>query len=187
MARRARADADMRALLRGTPVAPPSVMTTVAISASPAHRTAAARRRARRALVAAALTVPIIYSLALPLVALDLWVSAYQAICFPVYGIARVTRRRYFVIDRHRLPYLSAVEKLHCTYCSYAQGVIGYTREIAARTEAYWCPIKQGRRAASVHRLYPEFFAFGDGPAYRRGLAAERRRLGPARPQRRQS
>ena len=34
------------------------------------------------------LTTPVIYSLALPFLLLDLWVSAYQAICFPIYGIA---------------------------------------------------------------------------------------------------
>jgi hypothetical protein len=51
-----------------------------------------------------------------------------------------------------------------------ATGVIAYTREIAARTEAYWCPIKhQRRRETSAHRLYPEFVDFGDARADERG------------------
>ena len=33
------------------------------------------------------LTAPIIYSLLLPLLMLDLWVTLYQSICFPIYGI----------------------------------------------------------------------------------------------------
>ena len=38
------------------------------------------------------LTTPIIYSLSLPFVLLDVWVSLYQWICFPIYGIDRVAR-----------------------------------------------------------------------------------------------
>ena len=45
------------------------------------------------------LTTPVIYSLALPFLLLDLWVSVYQAICFPIYGIAGV-RRRLALHDR---------------------------------------------------------------------------------------
>ena len=49
------------------------------------------------------LTTPVTYSLMAPLVLLDVWVTMYQCVCFPVYGIARVPRRAYFVIDRHKL------------------------------------------------------------------------------------
>jgi hypothetical protein len=153
-------------------------MMTTAIAIGAARRAAAARRaHVKPHAVAAALTVPVIYSLALPFVILDLWVTAYQRICFPIYRIRQVARRRFFVIDRHRLPYLNAIEKLHCTYCSYANGVLAYTGEVAARTEAYWCPIKHGRRAPSTHRLYRGFFGYGNAGAYRRGLTAHRRRL----------
>lgn len=44
-------------------------------------------------------TAPIIYSLLLPLPVLDLWVTVYQRVCFPIYGVAPVPRRRYFAID----------------------------------------------------------------------------------------
>src|ERR1700712_5037745 len=33
------------------------------------------------------LTAPVIYSLLIPIALVDLWVMAYQAICFPVYRI----------------------------------------------------------------------------------------------------
>ena len=70
------------------------------------------------------LTTPIIYSLALPFLLLDAWVTAYQWVCFPIYGIDRVRRSRYLVIDRHKLRYLNAIEKANCVYCGYANGVL---------------------------------------------------------------
>jgi len=96
------------------------------------------------------LTTPIIYSLSLPFVLLDFWVSLYQWICFPIYGIDRVARRRYFVIDRHKLGYLNAIEKANCMYCSYANGVVAYVREIAGRTEQYWCPSSMHERSRAL-------------------------------------
>lgn len=44
------------------------------------------------------LTAPVIYLLLLPLLTLDAWVTVYQRVCFPIYGITRVPRRRYFAI-----------------------------------------------------------------------------------------
>jgi hypothetical protein len=123
------------------------------------------------------LTTPIIYSLALPLLLLDLWVTAYQWTCFPIYRIARVKRRTHFVIDRHKLAYLNTIEKVHCLYCSYANGLITYVREITARTEQYWCPIKHSRPIAAPHAHYQLFFDYGDAAGYRKGLSGIRTRL----------
>lgn len=108
------------------------------------------------------LTAPFIYALILPLLMLDLFVSLYQAICFPVYGIPKVPRRAYIVIDRQNLAYLNGLQKLNCVYCGYANGLIGWVREIASRTEAYWCPIKHARRIAEPHSRYPGFRDFGN-------------------------
>jgi hypothetical protein len=47
------------------------------------------------------LTAPMIYSMVIPIALLDGWISLYQAICFRVYGIARVRRSSYVV---HRSP-----------------------------------------------------------------------------------
>lgn len=120
------------------------------------------------------LTAPIIYSLLLPLVLLDLWVTLYQSVCFPIYGMTRVPRRRYFAIDRHKLAYLNAIEKVHCTFCSYANGLIGYVREVAARTEEYWCPIKHARAIPAPHHRYHVFLDYGDAHGYRNELPALR-------------
>jgi hypothetical protein len=123
------------------------------------------------------LTAPVTYSLFLPLVVLDLWVTLYQRLCFPIYRIASVPRRRYFAIDRHRLAYLNGIERVNCTFCSYANGLFAYVREIAARTEQYWCPIKHARVIPTPHSRYRSFFAYGDGHAYRTGLPSLRRAL----------
>jgi hypothetical protein len=110
----------------------------------------------------ALLTLPFIYGLTVPLVLLDLSYSLYQATSFPLYGIARVRRRDYFVLDRARLPYLNPIEKAHCFYCSYANGLLAYVREITARTEQYWCPIKHEHAPLGAHGRYPDFVDYGD-------------------------
>jgi hypothetical protein len=130
--------------------------------------------------VASLLTAPVIYSLLLPFAALDVWVTLYQWVCFPIYGIARVRRRRYFVIDRHKLAYLNGIEKVNCVYCGYANGVIAYVREIAARTEQYWCPIRHARAIPTPHARYQLFFDYGDAKAYRHQLPRLRRALRPS-------
>lgn len=113
------------------------------------------------------LTAPFIYALIVPLVLLDLFVTVYQAVCFPAYGIEKVKRGDYLVFDRHHLAYLNAIEKLNCAYCSYANGLIAYVREIAGRTEQHWCPIKHARRMAGAHAAYAGFEDYGDADGYR--------------------
>ena len=123
------------------------------------------------------LTAPVIYGALLPLLLLDLCVSLYQRVCFPVYGITRVRRADYFVFDRALLPYLNSIEKLNCAYCSYGNGLIAYAREIIARTEQFWCPIKHARRALQHHERYATFLDYGDGERYRTELTQMRARL----------
>ena len=117
------------------------------------------------------LSAPVIYSLVIPIALVDLWVMAYQAICFPIYKIPKVRRRDYLVFDRHHLAYLNVIEKINCAYCSYANGVIAFVREVAARTEVYWCPIKHARRVLGPHPHYQGFADFGDVEAFRGKLA----------------
>jgi hypothetical protein len=117
------------------------------------------------------LSAPVIYSLIVPIALLDLWVMAYQAICFPIYKIPKVRRRDYLVFDRHHLAYLNALEKLNCAYCSYANGAIAFAREVASRTEVYWCPIKHARRVLGPHPHYQGFADFGDAEGFRARLA----------------
>lgn len=117
------------------------------------------------------LTVPIIWFCIFPAVFLDLVASVFQFICFKVYGIPKVKRNDYIVIDRQSLRYLNLIEKLNCVYCGYFNGVIAYVQEIAARTEQYWCPIKHARKINTIHNRYHKFLEYGDGQQYQKRLA----------------
>lgn len=109
------------------------------------------------------ITAPAIYGLIIPVVVTDIFVTLYQAICFPVYQIPKVRRRDYLRWDRKKLSYLNFVQKVNCLYCDYANGVYAYACEIAGRTEWYWCPIKHPSNAARSHNHYDKFIEFGDG------------------------
>jgi hypothetical protein len=123
------------------------------------------------------LTMPLIYGMALPLMILDLSVSLYQLGCFTAWGVVRVKRSDYVVIDRHRLGYLNLVQKLNCVFCGYGNGVIAYAREITARTEQYWCPIKHALKVKGSHDRYRAFQAYGDAEGYVASSGAYRERL----------
>ncbi len=124
------------------------------------------------------ITGPIIYGMAIPILLLDLCISAYQATCFPIYGICKVRRADYIVIDRQHLEYLNFIEKFHCTYCAYGTGLIAYSSEIIARTENYFCPIKHARKMLGTHARYARFLEYGDTEDYERKLEQFRVALG---------
>ncbi|MBU2993585.1 hypothetical protein Q4555_12900 [Octadecabacter sp. 1_MG-2023] len=112
------------------------------------------------------LTAPIIYSMIIPFVILDIFLSIYQAICFPVYRIEKARRRDFITFDRKHLSYLNGLEKFNCIYCSYGNGLLAYASEIAGKTEKHWCPIKHAKRMAATHAHYPEFLEYGDAEGY---------------------
>jgi hypothetical protein len=145
-------------------------------------RTGVAAFLARSSLLAV-VTAPVIYSMIVPLMILDLWVTIYQAICFRVYGIASVRRADYIALDRGRLAYLNWIEALNCLYCGYGNGVIAYAREISSRTEQYWCPIKHAIRITDPHHRYYDFLEFGDAEGYRTRLDGFRAALAQSPPE----
>ena len=108
------------------------------------------------------LTFPIIWSCLVPALFMDLVVSIYHSICFRIYGIPRVKRSDYIVIDHQNLAYLNWIEKMNCIYCSYFNGLIAWIQEIGARSEQYWCPIKHARKLSSIHGRYHKFISYGD-------------------------
>jgi len=124
------------------------------------------------------ITGPIIYGMIVPLAILDFFISFYQTVCFPIYGIAKVTRADYFVYDRRHLEYLNFIEKFHCTYCAYGNGLVAYATEILARTEEYFCPIKHARRILGTHAHYSRFLEYGDAADYEARLEKFRVGLG---------
>src|SRR3972149_4102236 len=89
------------------------------------------------------LTAPVIYACIVPFLLLDLFISLFQAVCFPIYAI----------------------------------GLIAYAREIVARTEQYWCPIKHARRVIGTHARYALFDDYGDAEGYQARLIELRKGL----------
>lgn len=137
-------------------------------AAKTAHRRARVRLWLflRRTKLLVILTAPFIYACAIPFALLDLFVTIYQTVCFPVYKIAKVKRSDYIVIDRQYLAYLNGIQKLNCVYCGYGNGVVAYVREVSARTEKYWCPIKHAKRTKGAHQYYGEFVDYGDASGF---------------------
>ena len=121
------------------------------------------------------LTAPLIWFCILPAFFMDGVVSFYQFICFKVYGIPKVKRNDFIVLDRQSLSYLNPIEKLNCVYCGYFNGLIAYVQEIAGRTEQYWCPIKHARKLGVMHKRYHKFFNYGDHQEYKNRLEQLRR------------
>lgn len=119
------------------------------------------------------IAAPFIYLVLIPLVVLDLAVNLYQSVCFRLWRLPRAGRRGYFRIDRHKLAYLSLLQKLNCIYCGYANGVLDFATEVASRTEQYWCPIQHETPPAATHKRYRHFVAYGD----KHDLRARWRRL----------
>ncbi len=116
------------------------------------------------------LTAPFIWACIIPVALMDITISLYQAICFPIYGIPKVKRQDYIVFDRQYLNYLNMIEKINCAYCSYVNGLFGYLQEIAGRTEQFWCPIKHANRIKNLHSRYQKFIDYGDAKTYRANI-----------------
>jgi hypothetical protein len=120
------------------------------------------------------ISAPFIWACIIPALLLDLTVSLYHWVCFPLYGIPKVNRQDYIVFDRQYLNYLNAIEKINCAYCSYVNGLIAYIQEIATRTEQFWCPIKHARRIKTLHSRYRKCISYGDAEKYRASVQAAR-------------
>jgi len=124
--------------------------------------------------VAVIITIPFIWGMMIPALLVDISVTIYQSVCFPIYKIPKVKRKDYVVMDRYNLFYLDKVERINCWYCEYFNGVIAYTREVAARTEQFWCPIKHSKALKDTHSRYDKFFDYGDFTKYRKELDKRR-------------
>lgn len=122
-------------------------------------------------------SAPFIYSMVIPFFFLDCSITVYQAICFRLYGIPRVRRNTFIVIDRFQLNYLNVIERVNCIFCGYGNGVIAYAREVSARTEQYWCPVKHARKVLDPHTRYARFADFGDAESFHAATISLREEL----------
>lgn len=116
------------------------------------------------------LTSPLVYGMILPAVLLDVTLYVYQQIIFRIYRFEPVRRSDYIVFDRQYLGYLNAIEKFHCMYCSYFNGLMQYASAVAGRTELYFCPIKHAKKIAYKHDYHDAFFRYGDEDEYQKRL-----------------
>lgn len=87
-------------------------------------------------------SVPAIYGMIVPLAFMDMTARLYQAICFPLYGIQPVDRRRYTYCSPRGKQLLPRIDRFNCWYCAYANGSAAFVRAVLAETEKYWCPIR---------------------------------------------
>lgn len=133
------------------------------------------------------IVAPAVYSLVVPIAILDLGVYIVQLVCFSAWRMERVNRSDYVIIDRHRLAYLNGIEKLNCVYCSYANGVIALAREVASRSEQYWCPIKHALRVRTPHQRYRKFVDYGDADRFRSELDELRNQVKKSQKKRQQN
>ncbi|MBI4599908.1 hypothetical protein HY732_03215 [Candidatus Uhrbacteria bacterium] len=126
------------------------------------------KRHIGRHVIRHLLGAPFVYLMIVPLVILDVCAEVYHRICFPLYGIACLRRSSYIQIDRQRLSYLGAWDKINCMYCGYANGLLHYVSVIAAKTEQYWCGIKHKSNQGFIPPAHHEhFLEYGDEKQYR--------------------
>jgi len=76
------------------------------------------------------LYMPFIYGMIIPTIILDISLFIYQQTVFRFDGIPLAKRKDYVVFDKRFLKYLNPIEKSHCLYCSYVNGVFSYAMEI---------------------------------------------------------
>ena len=102
------------------------------------------------------------------LMMVDILAEIYHQIGFRLCHMPLIDRSKYIRIDRHRLEHLNIIDKVGCAYCGYANGLVMYLSEIAARTELYWCAIKHQKEAEFMQQEHQqEFLEYGDEEGFR--------------------
>ncbi|MBS9784127.1 hypothetical protein KGV55_02135 [Candidatus Gracilibacteria bacterium] len=120
------------------------------------------------------LSIPFIYGMIIPFIVLDIFLFVYQNTAMRLYKIPLAKRKDYVVFDRKFLGYLNVIEKINCLYCSYGNGLLAYAREVAARTERYWCPIKHAKKRLGSHNWEQLFADYGDSKGFRELYSEEK-------------
>ncbi len=113
------------------------------------------------------ISAPFIYVVFFSFVILDIFVELYHRICFPLYGLELIDRTKYIKFDRHKLSYLTPLQKFNCAYCSYGNWLIAYVKEIVAQTEVYWCGIQSEKDPNFIPpEHHKNFLPYGDEKAF---------------------
>lgn len=104
-------------------------------------------------------SMPFIYAPFIAMIILDIFMELYHRVGFPLYGMPYINRSAYIKIDRERMPFLTWYQKIHCLYCSYANGLFQYAVAIAGATEKYWCPLKHEPDGVFIEPEHQKCFA----------------------------
>ncbi len=117
------------------------------------------------------LSIPFIFSMIIPIVILDIFLEIYHNIAFRLYKIPLIKRRNYIKIDRHKLKYLSLLDKFGCTYCGYVNELLMYASAVSRETEKYWCGIKhkedKDNNTFHIPLYHKDFLEYGDEESYK--------------------
>ncbi len=109
------------------------------------------------------ISIPFIWGMFIFFIVFDIGLEIYHQICFRLYKIPIVSRKKYVKIDRHKLSYLSFLDKIRCMYCGYGNGILAYAVKITGETEKYWCGIKHEKDENFEEPEHQKDFAkFGD-------------------------
>lgn len=108
-------------------------------------------------------SIPMIYAVAAPILLLDLIITLYQKVCFPLFGIPVVHRSVYVQFRRMQVDGLNVFDQLNCHYCAYANGVLHYAQKVAGETERMWCPIRHHARRRYAEPPHHGDFVNGGG------------------------
>ncbi len=121
-------------------------------------------------------TIPFIWGMFIFFIIFDITLEIYHQICFRLFKLPLVDRKKYIKIDRHKLNYLSFPDKLRCSYCGYANGVLAYAVKITGDTEEYWCAIKHEKDDDFVEPAHQrDFVEFGDETEFLNRFKSEKK------------
>lgn len=101
-----------------------------------------AERKKQRGFWPLLISSPFIYGMFFPIVFIDISARIYQRVCFPIYGIKLVDRRKFVRLGGRGKGMVTLWDYMNCSYCGYANGVALFIREVLAQTERYWCPLR---------------------------------------------
>lgn len=110
------------------------------------------RKQGKKKIIRHIISTPFIWA-PLPFVMmLDLILEIYHQVGFRLYGLELVKRADYIqIVDRQKLQYLNLMQKLGCMYCGYVNGFLRYAKEVAGKTEEYWCGIMHEKIHPAEH------------------------------------
>ena len=115
-------------------------------------------KKFRVSLLLLPLAIIAIYSMVIPIVILDVWVTFYQFVYFTAMGIPKIKKSEFIVMERWDLSKLTFMQKINCVYCEYANGIFAFAKAVGNQTEIYSCAIRH-QHALKDHAYEQQFYS----------------------------